>query len=390
MSAGQDLAGIGYRYHVAAEKQGKDYRSVMRTHTYLDYPVDIYWQRQDAEIRALFKEADVIHLNGSTQPYTLLGGPQQGKPAILEHHGTAFRGYPGPIIAEGHSRHLIQAVSTIDLLHASPELLSWLPAPYDLPALKKLGKANRRPADGRVLVATAPTARGIKSTELLIQAVAELAAEGLPVDLDVIENLSWAECLKRKARADIFFDQVILGYGCNAIEAWGMGIPVIAGADEWTLGEMYKTFDGAMPFYAATTGTIKAAVAYLSGSADARAEWASVGLTHALRWHGEKPALARAEELYEKAVAEMAGVALRQRVQVEGGDVRPGPGVFYSPTYRALMVHFRDAQFKFAGGYLVLDDPYAAGLFRAYLESYSDKGIVELPDAMMQTQGTGG
>ena len=35
----------------------------------------------------------------------------------------------------------------------------------------------------------------------------------------------------RKGRADVFVDQMILGYGCNAIEAWGMGIPVIAGVD---------------------------------------------------------------------------------------------------------------------------------------------------------------
>jgi len=337
MSAGQDLAGIGYRYHVAGVRAGHDYRSVMRSPTYLAYPEDIRWlPGQDAEVRSLFESAEVVHLNGSFQPYQLLGGPAVNKPAIIEQHGTQFRGYPQADINEARRRRITQAVSTIDLRRPAPELLHWLPAPYDLPSLAELAAAHRREPDGLVRIATAPTARGIKSTDALIAAVRQLRTEGLPVELDVIEQQPWSTCLERKAAADVFFDQVILGYGCNAIEAWAMGLPVIAGADPWTLEQMRLEFGKpGIPFYQATEATMKDAVREMVLSADLRTEWAGRGLRHAKRYHAEKPALARALELYETAIETAAAFSRRARIQLEGApETREGPGVFRSDIYR--------------------------------------------------------
>src|SRR5690606_27554167 len=130
---------------------------------------------------------------------------------------------------------------------------------------------------------------------LLEAAVRQLQAEGLPVELVLVEGRTWAECLTVKATADIYFDQVLLGYGCNAIEAWGMGIPVVAGADEWTLAQMRKEWNlgkRPMPFHEATEATIADALRELVQSPDLRAEVAKRGHAHAQKYHAERPALA--------------------------------------------------------------------------------------------------
>ena len=61
-----------------------------------------------------------------------------------------------------------------------------------------------------------------------------------------------ADVLALKAQADILFDQVILGYGNNAIEAMGMGIPVIAGVQDDNVRRAMLDRWGSLPWYDAT------------------------------------------------------------------------------------------------------------------------------------------
>jgi hypothetical protein len=180
-------------------------------------------------------------------------------------------------------------------------VLHWLPTAYDVDELQAFGEQHRREADGRIRVVSAPTNRDYKSTAALELAVKALQAEGLPVDLVLVEGKPWAECMAIKATADIYFDQVILGYGCNAVEAWGMGIPVIAGAQPWTLNKMTELWGG-LPFYSATEQTIADAIRDLVQSADLRAEYAAKGMAHVRTYHDEKPALERLVELYMETV----------------------------------------------------------------------------------------
>src|SRR5688500_18146934 len=137
-----------------------------------------------------------------------------------------------------------------------------------------------------VRIAPAPTNRTVKSTALLIEAVERLKVD-YDVELDLIEHVSWTECLHRKAKADIYFDQVKLGYGNNAVEAWGMGIPVVAGGSDDTLDEMERRF-GALPFYHATEETIYDALRELVESPKLRAKYGRIGLEHVRKFHDEK------------------------------------------------------------------------------------------------------
>jgi glycosyltransferase involved in cell wall biosynthesis len=80
-----------------------------------------------------------------------------------------------------------------------------------------------------VVVAHAPTDRTLKGTEHVIEAVASLRAQGLPVRLELHENLTRRVVLERLRAADIVVDQLIMGwYGGFAVEAMALAKPVIS------------------------------------------------------------------------------------------------------------------------------------------------------------------
>lgn len=295
-----DPAGVVGRYRLAAERLGiVKIRSVARTVHYFDWPTDIEWTHaNESLIRKLMEDADVIHLNNS---YRAVQRYHLRKPMLLHHHGSMFRNNTGHMMEMARRSRWVQAVSTIDLTRPDPDVLHWLPTAYDIDGLRAFGRKNRREPDGRIRIVHCPTNRQLKATDLLIAAVDELRAEGLPLDLVLVEKQTWAHTMEEKAKADILFDQTMFGYGCNAVEAWGMEIPVIAGADPWTLDAMNKRFHG-LPFAVASDDTIKATIRLLATSADWRAEMSEIGFAHVKRWHDERPALAKLAELYALAI----------------------------------------------------------------------------------------
>lgn len=298
-----DPAGVVARFQQAAlRSDGLKIRSAHRATNVFEFPADIVWEpATEALIRELIRDADVLHLNNSPRPLMRFRMAARGKPLLLHHHGTLFRNDPDWMLERARQLRAVQAVSTIDLQRFDPKVLHWLPSAYDLDELAEIGRANRREPDGRVLIAHAPSNRGTKHTELLIAAVKQLQEDGLPVDLDLIEKVPNAECLVRKARADILFDQLAYGYGCNSIEAWGMGIPVVSGADDWTIDRMEKLW-GKLPFALADQLSISLILRHMVESADKRAEYAARGLAHVKKYHGQVPALERLAELYSLAI----------------------------------------------------------------------------------------
>jgi hypothetical protein len=168
-----------------------------------------------------------------------------------------------------------------------------------------------------------------------------------------------------KATADIYFDQVILGYGCNAVEAWGMGIPVIAGAQPWTLNKMTELWGG-LPFYSATEQTIADSIRDLVQSQDLRAEYAGKGMAHVRTYHDEKPALERLVELYMETLK---------------GDVRRRaaiPAVTFESTRRKpIMVN--GEQVQFTDGRVTTTDPDVIARLR-YFCTRRSYGMTEVTE----------
>jgi hypothetical protein len=365
-----DPAGIGARYAAAPSRGGLRVRAAHSVQTYLDYPHDILWDKStDTEIRQLAARADVVHINMKPGVYTNLGLDRLAKPAVLEHHGSAFRSAPALLRAQAQRLGMIQAVSTVDLLRFGDDL-AWLPAPFDIDALAAIREDHARKPNGRVRVIQTPTSRVVKSTDKLEAAAAALRREGLPIDLVIGERLTWRDALALKATADIFFDQTRLGYGCSAIEAWGMGLPVVAGGDEWTETRMREEFGSDdLPFYKAedTVEGIKAALRDLVGSADLRGEYGARGQAHARKFHGLAPALDRLAALYT--------IAMDPSRRPELPAQRPGR--FRNTKYPALRLNIAGDSFRFVGGRLVVADGDRADLVRMHATSRPESGITE-------------
>ena len=298
-NAGSDPAGISVGIAQAfGNVPGWDVRSLVSMSNFIEYPMDLEWDRKTLGVHWAW--ADVVHLHHGFNSYERVrrGYTSQrlsAKPFVVTHHGTGFRENVAAHLTELRRRGAIGTVSTLDL-HVDSGL-EWLPPPVNVERLR----AMKQPSTDRVLICHAPTNRAIKSTAELLDAVERLKAEGFGVDLDLIEHRPWTECLERKAKADIYFDQVILGYGCNALEAWAMGIPVIAGAADETLDEMERRF-GHLPFYHATEDTIYDALRELVESPELRAEYGRIGHEYVRRYHDEPVVVEQLKRLYRQAL----------------------------------------------------------------------------------------
>lgn len=275
-------------------------RSLVSGTNYIGYDVSEPWHRET--VKAAWRSADVVHLHhGFRSAHRikggLLGGTVPDKPYVVHHHGTGYRENHEAHNAELRHRGALGLVSTLDL-HVLGGL-EWLPSPVNV---TDLAERRRMTPDGKVVIAHAPTNREVKSTDLFLKAVQRLQDEGFPVELDLIERTPWAECLERKSRADIFYDQVILGYGNNALEAWAMGIPVIAGAQDDTLDEMERRF-GHLPFYHATLETIYDALRELVESPELRQRYGQIGQDYVRKYHDYPVVRDQLKDIYRRAAS---------------------------------------------------------------------------------------
>lgn len=358
-----DPGGVIARMQIAADKLGGlEIRSAHRAEQYFQFPNDILWTRHtEPEIRILAAAADVIHLNNSHMAYKRLR--LNKKPALLHHHGSMFRGDPNAMHVVARQYKMVEAVSTPDLLQYGDDL-HWLPTAYDVDALEAYGRTAKCEPDGRIRLVHAPTNRTLKHTEVLLAAVDALVKEGLPLDLILVEGQTWAECMKAKAQADIVFDQLAYGYGCNAVEAWGMGIPVISGSDPWTSAWMHREW-GDTPYAEATPETLVDVLRVLVTDEAARKDAAAKGMAHVRKYHDERPALTKLAELYGMAI------------EAHAKPIRiPGKGVtFRNKTDRLIQF---DGETLLAGrGDTKITDPDAIRRLR-YLASRPAMGVEEV------------
>jgi hypothetical protein len=119
-----------------------------------------------------------------------------------------------------------------DMIEYTPgsrnDLFFW---PVDLQADGGKKYEPRYPEDGGnapIRIVHAPNHRHFKGTSYLLEAVERLQADGLPVELVLVEGMPNDEALKLYRSADIVFDQCLVGFhGYFAIEAMAMGKPVM-------------------------------------------------------------------------------------------------------------------------------------------------------------------
>lgn len=315
LSLGQDTGGQQMRLARAWQRYFPEDRYISVTSRHTFYEIQHMLEKGQL-FNEWWPEADVVHLNNDLMYIAryreLLRMP---KPLVIHHHGTMYRTRPEYHLHALRRYNATAICSTVDLWAIAPDETRWLPQAYETEEL--MGYRNAalvdRPDDGILRIAHAPTHRVIKSTKALIQAVNRLRLLGAKVELDIIEGVSNVQCLERKARADVFVDQLLLGYGCNAVEAWGMGIPVIAGVDPERCGPIIRQQIpadtesrmleqwGRYPFMEATEETLAAALSRML-KPEVRQQYSAIGTEHFMKHHEAQKVVTTLRGIYLEAL----------------------------------------------------------------------------------------
>jgi len=278
-----DFAGCGYFLSQAINQNTDSTARSVRYHpSTLGFPTDIQ-APTDAELVDLWKRADVVHIHDD---YRKLPAGLQTKPTVITYHGSLYRATPKDYDDKAKAMGWIQTASTLDLTLLGPR---WMPDTR--PDLSQY--VNRSPV---FRACHAPTKRKVKGTSAVLQACRKT------VDLDLIENVQWSEALTRKGQCWVTIDQFQLGYGCNAIEAWLMGQPVIGGGSDKILGAIWAQGEG-IPLVVVKEDIdeIRSAIRLMQNPKN-YAEMQERGHDYVNRFHSMPAVAAKALEYYHEAI----------------------------------------------------------------------------------------
>ena len=297
LSNWEDVGGVGIALKHALEKH-TDWtaRSVTRHQNYIEYEQDIFWPTGEFlndELLTLFAEADVVHVMERWLAVSMFPD-WRDKPMVFHSHGTEFRVDSTDAIKRTTKEYGVQhIVSTIDLTLLDPDA-EWLPNPCDLAHLAAMRSLTKR---RKMRISHSPTNRAIKSTDDFLASV-----DGLDADVDLIEWTTYEDCLRRKAKADIFYDQLHIGYALSGIEAMAMGIPVISGSFDPTILSLMQYTFGYLPFYLTDQSRLRSRIEDMVNDERLRRDFGELGRYHSNKWHDEGTVALQLVSIYERAM----------------------------------------------------------------------------------------
>ena len=140
---------------------------------------------------------------------------------------------------------------------------------------------------GPVSVLHAPNHRALKGTDALIRACAELRAEGLQVDLRLMERVPNTEVHEAIDRADILAEEFLLGYGLTAMEGMSLSKPVLSNLDVEGYYELFRrqTRLGECPIVSANPETVRDELRRLVTDRGLRRRLGQAGRAYVMREH---------------------------------------------------------------------------------------------------------
>lgn len=193
-----------------------------------------------------------------------------------------------------------------DLLHVLPDDARFLPYASVDPCEWTAAPAaiNEVP-----VVVHAPTHRGAKGTQYLLDAAAELRREGVCLELVLVEHTSREQARLAYERADIAVDQLLAGwYGAFAVEAMCLGKPVVSYLREPDLARLPQAFATELPIIPATPATVKEVLRdLLTRRRNELPELGRRARRFAEKWHDPRKIAAETVRDYELLLARRRG-----------------------------------------------------------------------------------
>lgn len=286
-----DNGGATWWFKAAIERYTRHkVRAVRMVQNYLDYPSDILAPSAE-ELAKLWDWADVVHIRDGLPA---LARELPDKPTVITYHGNFYRRNYSIYHKRCAAKGRVVTVSTIDLTTYHDEAPEWLPQPRE--DLSKLWD----PHPHKFIVVHAPTNPATKSTTEITEAIKGLRG----VNLELIQQATYAECMERKAKGHVLIDQFRYGYGNNAVEAWALGIPTVGGFWGKLWHRALLRYCDELPFALAkgTVEGIRETIVRLQDDPAFYAETQERGRAFFFRYHHAPVVARRAVELYEQAL----------------------------------------------------------------------------------------
>jgi len=161
-------------------------------------------------------------------------------------------------------------------------------------------------ADGlndTVYVAHCPNHRGAKGTEFIIDAVNKLKSEGFLVELVLMEGLKNDVLLsKLQTEVDVLVEQLVMGYGLNAIEGMACGLPTISNLSIDSYTKIFRRYASLneCPILSATPETIIESLRVLITNPKLRKSLGMAGKEFVRKYHSEAFAQFLFSKVYDK------------------------------------------------------------------------------------------
>lgn len=141
-----------------------------------------------------------------------------------------------------------------------------------------------------IVFAHAPSHRGVKGTNLIVEAVVALQNKGIKVELDLIEGVSNQEAVDRIRKCDVLIDQLYAGwYGGVAVEAMSLGKPVVCYIREEDLGWINSEMRSAIPILRTSPDSVLQTLGEISDMPKKRLdEVGKQSREYAMTWHNRR------------------------------------------------------------------------------------------------------
>ena len=171
----------------------------------------------------------------------------------------------------------------------------WKPRPH-------YSKANGR--NGVVKVIHTPNHRGFKGTEYVLHSVKQLQAEGLQVELLLIENLQNEEVRRLMAEeTDILAEQfVACAYAMSGMEGMASGLPVLANLSLEAYTQVFRRYSylNECPILSTTIETLTDHLRILVTQPELREELGRAGRKYVEKYHSARTAQFLFSRIYDR------------------------------------------------------------------------------------------